>query len=329
MITIRDVARYAKVSVATVSRVINNKGSVSDSTRRKVKDAVKELDYQPNDMARTFYSGKSKMIALLVPDIQNPFFPELARGVEDGTNEAGYTFILCNTDNNIKKEENYLNVLMQKKIDGIIGVSNTSIGSTINTKNIPFIALDRQGDENVLSIIVNNREGSRQAVIYLRSLECKTIAHICGPNNEYNAKQRMKGYLDIVQDEEWFSSKYIKSGNYDFHHAFESTIELLKDYPEIDGIFAGNDLMGIGVLKAAESLGIKVPDDLSVIGFDGINLGEKTSPSLTTMAQPIYEIGEKSTELLIEQIRNPKEKFDFFIEYKVDLIKRNSTRKKI
>lgn len=327
MTTIKDVAKLAGVSTATVSRVMNGSGYVNPSTKEKVKDAIKELDYRPNDVARSLYKGRSKMIALFVPDIMNPFFPQVARAVEDVTNHHGYTFILCNTDDELEKEQTYLNALQQKSVDGIIIVSSTISEETINKIKTPIVALDRIIGSNLSSVTVNNREGARVAVRHLKSIGCRRIAHISGPEHVSNTQGRLRGYLDEVKDEDWFLSSYVVTGEYYFDKAVQVTKTLLTEHPEIDGIFVGNDLMGVGALKGAQELGINVPEDLSIIAFDGIMLGETTSPSLTTMAQPIYEIGARAAEILLEQIND----HDFQTqqeEFTVQLIERESTRKR-
>lgn len=324
MTTIRDVAKLAEVSVATVSRVINENGYVNSQTKEKVEAAIRALDYRPNDVARSLFKGKSKMIALFVPDIMNPFFPELARAVEDITNKYGYTFILCNTDNDNEKEMTYLYALSQKSIDGIILVSNTMTSDQLNKIKLPIISLDRKTNADSISITVNNQEGATQAVQFLQKQGCQRIAHIAGPENASSARYRKQGYLNVVKNEQWFSTDYIKSGNYTIEGAYKATISLLESNPNIDGIFTANDVMGVGVLRAASSLGLKVPDDLSVIGFDGIELGETTFPSLTTMAQPIYQIGKRAAEILIEKIEKPGSVIESE-EHSVQLMKREST----
>ncbi|SDQ83507.1 LacI family DNA-binding transcriptional regulator [Virgibacillus salinus] len=324
MTTIKDVAKLANVSTATVSRVLNSNGYVNSATKERVKQAIEQLNYLPNDVARSLFKGRSKMIALFVPDIMNPYFPELARAVEDVTNRYEYTFVLCNTDDDIEKELTYLSALQQKSVDGFIIVSSTISEEHISKINAPIVALDRILSSKLSSVTVNNREGARQAVQFLKSIGCKRIAHICGPEHAGNTKTRLQGYLDEVQDEDWFISSYILPGEFNFEIAKQSTMKLLKDHPEIDGIFAGNDLMGAGALSAAANLGISVPADLSVIGFDGIALGETTTPSLTTMAQPIYDIGSKAAEMLVQQIDDNQISIRSE-EFKVVLTERQST----
>src|SRR5690625_4044052 len=265
------------------------------------------------------------MIALFVPDIMNPFFPELARAVEDVTRGHGYTFILCNTDDDIHTDIAYLNALQQKSVDGMISVCSTITTSSIQKSKVPALALDRIVSSDLPSIWVNNRDGAREAVQYLQATGCKQIAHISGPEEVSNTALRMQGYLDEVKNEHWFKPSYIQQGEYNPDRAMEETKKLLTKHPEIDGIFVANDLMGVGVLKAAKALHIKVPDDLSVISFDGIALGEMITPSLTTMAQPIYDLGARAAEMLIKRIKNPNQKI-INEEIEVELIVRESTR---
>lgn len=327
MSTIRDVAKLAGVSVATVSRVINNKEYVSEDTKDKVLLSIKQLKYKPNDVARSLFKGKSKMIALLVPDIMNPFFPELARSVEDVCNMHGYTFVLCNTDNSKEKELSYLNALQQKSVDGFIIVSSTLSREYTEEVKVPIISLDRTFDNKLSTVKSNNRQGAKIATDYLKSIGCKIIAHVTGPEDASNTMERLQGYLDVVRDEDWFISDYVVTGNYNMQAAKGVITELLTAHPEIDGLFVGNDVMAVGALKAAEELEINVPQDLSIIGFDGITLGEATTPTLTTVAQPIYKMGSRAAELIIEQINNPTnpKKAE---EFPVQLIERQSTRKR-
>lgn len=327
MTTIKEVAKLAGVSTATVSRVINNNNNVNADTKKRVEDAVHRLNYHPNDVARTLYKGRSKIIALFVPDIMNPYYPELARAVEDVTNHQGYTFVLCNTDDDSLKEQAYRDALRQKNVDGIIIVSSTITETEASNMTTPTVLLDRKIAVNMGSVTVNNRAGAREATTFLKSIGCKRIAHISGPEHDNNAISRRNGYLDEMRNEKWFRSDYIISGQYSFDAGMSVTRELLTTRPEIDGLFVGNDLMGVAALKAAQELGLKVPDGLSVVGFDGIALGKTATPSLTTMAQPIYEMGVCAANMLLDQIDKGTTK-TYHEEFPVQLIERESTRKR-
>ena len=304
--TIKDVAKEAEVSVATVSRVLNNKGYVNEETRKRVTEAIAKLDYKPNAVARSLFKKQSRTIALIVPDIKNPFFPEIARAVEDVMNDKDYTLILCNSDENEEKEKKYLDMMKQKYVDGVIIVTSTLAPKHIKDNGIPIIALDRPIENNVPSVTVNNFEGARQAVQYLKAIGCQKIAHIRGPKNVMNADERYKGYLAEVGNDSWFQNDYIVDGNYNMEQTTKATKVLLEKYPNIDGIFAGNDYMAVGVVKAATQMGKRIPEDLSIIGFDGIELGRLTNPEITTMSQPIYEIGTEAARLLLDLIEGKK-----------------------
>jgi LacI family transcriptional regulator len=325
MSTIKDVAIEAKVSVATVSRVLNNNGYVKVDTRQRVLDAISKFNYIPNEVARSLFNKQSKTVALIVPDITNPFFPEVARAIEDVMSSHEYTLILCNSDEQVEKEIMYLDVMKQKYVDGIIIVTNNLTPKHIENRNIPLVALDRPISMDTPSVSVNNYQGARQAVQYLKKIGCKKIAHIRGPINIINAEQRFRGYLDEVENESWFCDELVVNGNYDVGATTKATIGLLNKHPDIDGIFAGNDYMAVGVLKAASELGISVPEDLSIMGFDGIQLCQLTSPEITTMAQPIYEIGHKAAELLLEMIEG-KNITEHHYQFQVKLMKGQSTK---
>lgn len=302
MSTIKKVAEEAKVSVATVSRVLNSTGYVNEETRKKVLKVIEELDYKPNSVARSLFKKQSMTIALIVPNITNPFFPEVARAIEDVLSSKDYTLILCNSDDNADKEKKYFEVMKQKYVDGVIVVTSTLTPQYIEEKGIPIVAVDRFIDPNIPCISVNNIEGAKRAVQYLRATGCKKIAHIRGPKHITSAEDRYVGYLSEVEDESWFQSDYVKCGNFNIEQTTAVTKKMLEENPEIDGIFAGNDLMAVGVIKAAVQLGKRIPEDVSIIGFDGINLCKMTNPEITTIAQPIYDIGSVAAQTLLDLI---------------------------
>ncbi|AJS57665.1 LacI family DNA-binding transcriptional regulator [Paenibacillus sp. IHBB 10380] len=324
MVSIKDVAKHAGVSVATVSRVLNDKGYVGEETRKRVEKSIKEFNYKPNEVARSLFKKHSNTIGLIVPDIMNPFFPELARAVEDTATKLGYNIILCNSDGNREKEQAYLDVLQQKYVNGIIVSSNTLTAGQIEKLNIPVVSIDREISKGLPTIVVENKKGSIVATRYLKSKGCRRIGHIRGTRAVVNAEERCEGYKEVVGKEPWFSESYIVNGNYDMQSSIEATIELLSLHPEIDGIFAANDIMAIGAIKAAHQLGKKVPEDIAIIGFDGISLSRATIPELTTIVQPIYELGEIATKMLVSLMeQQPLEKTYFILD--VELIERNST----
>ncbi|MCJ8008682.1 LacI family DNA-binding transcriptional regulator [Lederbergia wuyishanensis] len=324
MASIKDVAKLAGVSVATVSRVLNNKGYVGVDTREKVENAIQTLNYKPNEVARSLFKKQSKTIGLLLPSIMNPFFPELSRAVEDVAADLGYNVILCNTDGNKEKEQRYLDMLLQKYVDGIIFTTTSLDPDMLQQLQIPIVCMDRKVSTNITTVVVNNKKGAQLATQFLLDKGCKRVAHIRGPENVYTAKERLEGYLDIVKNKEWFKESYIVNGQYGMEKAIEATLELLQTNPEIDGIFAANDTTAIGAMKAAHQIGLRIPEDISIIGFDGIALSKSTIPELTTVAQPIYEIGKKAASLLVQLIDGNSIQQNLFT-LDVKLIERHST----
>ncbi len=302
MSTIRDVAKYANVSVATVSRVLNKKGYVSKEAEEVVLKAIEDLDYRPNAVARTLYNKSSRMIALITPDITNPYFPELARAIEDVSLSYGYTVVLCNTDDDEEKEQQYVSVLKQKYVDGIILITNQQFNSDLEQMNVPIVALDRILSEKFPAVVSENENGAMMATEHLIDCGCKFIAHLRGPIGLTSAEDRLKGFQKVVQDKGVAS--IVVNTDFHFEKSIEVTTRLLEDHPTIDGIFSSNDITAAGAMKAINNLGKSVPNDIQIVGFDGIPLGKMLIPSLTTIEQSIYKMGALGARLLIKQIEN-------------------------
>ena len=328
MATIRDVAAKAGVSTATVSRIINNKGQATPETIARVRAIIKELGYRPNVVARSLTSGKSNTIALLVPTINNPFFPELARGIEDVANSYGMNVFLCNTDDEREKVTNYLVSLQERYVDGVIinslNLTNEDLVE-LHSNGIPTVTLDRTfSTHEFSSITVKHRIGSQLATKHLIDIGCKRIGLIRGPEDDFTAVQRMWGYRDYVKEFDWFDQSWIALGDFSVKSGYLCMKELFQRHPDIDGVFASNDLMAIGLLKAAHEWGRKVPDELAIIGFDGIDMSQYTTPPISTIKQPIYEMGKMAMEELIRLIREPESESSK-MELDVDLILRESS----
>jgi LacI family transcriptional regulator len=330
--TIRDVARLAGVSVATVSRVINQNGYVNKETETKVKNSMELLNYRPNSLARALANKKSESIALIVPDITNPFFPELAKAIEDTARNYGYSVILTNSDLNQKKNINYLEVLINRYIDGIICTSNELSEGDINQLQklgIPIVTLDRAvNSKAVSSIQVDNYGGGVMAVKHLLSIGCRKIAHISGPFHLNTSLERYRGYVDTLEKMDMFHPSLVVEGDFTIDSGIKSAYTLLEKSPDIDGIFASNDLMAVGVLKSLIRQGKKVPDDIALIGFDGITLCTAIEPEISTIAQPIYTIGQLAVQKLINLIKKQQTNEEPTKKLEVKLLERATTLKK-
>ncbi|MDN4593984.1 LacI family DNA-binding transcriptional regulator [Polycladomyces subterraneus] len=300
MATIRDVAKRAGVSVATVSRVLNETGYVHADTKAAVIKAIKELNYKPNYVARSLYKKSSRLIGLILPDITNPFFPELARAVEDVAHQYGYTVVLCNSDGDLEKEKNYLDVLTQNHADGLIVTTNRQNNMNYIDLDIPVVALDRTLHESIPEVRADHYGGGKMATELLIQRGCTFIAHVRGPSQLGPADERCRGFVNAA--EQAGIAYHIVESQFDIPISEQTVSELLDTYPQIDGIFAGNDLIAVAAVKVALKRGISIPEELQVVGFDGIPLSACFYPAITTIVQPIYEMGKWATELLIQLI---------------------------
>lgn len=320
--TIYDVAKYAKVSVATVSRYLNNQGYVGAESRAKVERAIEALNYSPNAVARSLYKKQSKSIGFIIPDITNPFFPQLFRAVEKTLIDQGYSAVLFNSDDQLDRVSDFIETLKTGYAAGLIIVSDKIKEEHLAKLSMPIVAIDRIISDKIPSVTVNNYMNAREAVRYLVQQGCSKIAHVKGPDGVYTSEERLRGYLDETSAQGL--QQIITSGEYELTTSFQAIINLLAEHPEIDGIFAGNDIMAVGIIKALAKLEINIPDQIKVIGFDGIEWGTTITPELTTMEQPIEQIGIKSGELLLHIIEGNTEIPQHF-SFDAKLIVRDST----
>ncbi len=302
MAKIGDVAKRAGVSVGSVSRVINDHPSVSPATRERVERAVRELGYVPNAIAGSLRSRRSKMVGLIIPDVTNPFFGELALHVERSARAAGYNVILGNSDNSVDQQRYYLHALAVRRVDGIILVPANEISPSFEFA-IPVVGVDREvgGYPFVAS---DNRAGAKSAIEYLRLLGHQLIACVSGPKGLPAAQERRKGYEDvalpILRSTGADPSQYIVSADFSYDSGYAAARILLEATPRPTAIFASSDQQAIGVLRAAADLGLAAPRDLSIVGFDDIPLANLVTPRLTTVGQPVAEIGVLAMQLLLD-----------------------------
>jgi len=326
-VTIRDVAKEAGVSVATVSRFINKISYISQETEQKIQEVMKRLDYQPNEVARGLAKQKSNTIALIIPDITNPFFPELVIAIEDSAKQKGYNLILVNSHDADLKNPNFWKEFQSRYIDGFILASfdfNEEVLNSIEKLKIPFVKVDRAADfQSTDSIGVDNYQGAVMAVEHLIEIGCRKIAHISGPASFSPSIDRIRGYKDTISKIFPHQEPIIYQGDFSMEGGKQVTLRMMEEYPDIDGIFLANDMMAIGSLKALKILNIQVPADLALIGFDGIKITEMVEPELSTITQPIYNIGVAATNKLIHFIEQTTETNQYDLDLR--LIKREST----
>lgn len=307
MSNIKEVAKKAKVSTATVSHVINKTRYVSEELTERVFNAMDELDYHPNKTARSLRLGKSNTIGLIVPDISNQFYGELCKEIENIGSNNDYSVILCNTDNNPEKEKKYIDVLIQENVDGIIFIS---CGEEINhfrkirNNKIPLIIVDRIiNDMNVDMILLDNHMGGILATNHLINLGHRKIAFISGSYQSLERSRRFSGYKQALKNAEIeFDEALVFHGNYQINSGIEIAKKIVDLNPMPTAIFASNDLMAIGAMNTLKDLGVKIPEEISIVGFDNILSASTTTPSLTTINQPKRKMAAKAIELLLYRI---------------------------
>lgn len=323
MVTIRDVAKESGVSVATVSRVLNQTGYVHEDTRKKVMAAVDKLKYSPNEVARSLYKKKSKLIGLLLPDITNPFFPQLARGVEDEMQKGGYWLLFGNSDENAEKEMDYLNTFIQNNVVGIISATNNKTKTNYKDLSIPVVFLDRTSSDYP-SVYADGKEGGRIAAEEIVKRGSKRITLLKGPAHIQPAQDRFQGALEALS-QSTVDFHVMSTTSFAFEDAEKWAKELFATYPDTDGVLASNDIVATAVLHEALRLGKSIPEDLQIIGFDDIPQSSLLFPSLSTIRQPAYEMGKEAATLLVKLI-NKENVQQQHIQMPVTFIDRNTTR---
>lgn len=312
-VTIRDVAEKAGVSVSTVSRVLTSNAPVQEVTRKAVEDAINELGFRPNGLARSLRSNETKTIGLIIPDVANPFFPEVARGVEDAACKRGYSVILCNSGNDRSKETMYFQVLQERRIDGIILTGSGSLSEYAQLREMdqfPVVFLDRNAEGlDVDSVESDSYNGACQAVQHLIELGHREIAFVSGSSATSTGSRRQRGYIDTLAGHGISPPpEYIVPGDFTLEAGRFAGLTLLNGSRRPTAIFVSSDIEAIGVMMAAESLRLSIPRDLSVVGFDNTLLSTVTRPALSTVSQPKYDMGQQAVKLLIERLQKKRQK---------------------
>jgi LacI family transcriptional regulator len=307
MATIHDVARLAGVSPITVSRVINNSGYISQETRARVKAAIIELGYAPNIIARSLRSKRTNTLALVLTDITNPFFTAIARGVEDTASDAGFTVIYCNTDESVEEETKNLQLLLQKQVDGILLVPARSISRSIELikeQGTPVVILDRRVPNLDADVVrCDSVEGAYKLIKLLIDQGHRRIAVLSGPQGVSTADDRVEGYQKAMVEAEILDNGLVFYGNYTLASGYEMAKRVLSLSPQATALFAANNFIAVGALKALRDSGLTVPGDISLVAFDDLPPTWIVDPFLTVAAQPPYEMGCKATQLLLNRIR--------------------------
>ena len=307
-IKLTDVAKKAGVSPTTVSRVINNYGSLSQKTIDKVNQAMKELNYQPNSLARSLQGKNTQLIGLIFPTVSNPFYGELIDKIETKLFERGYKCIICDSANNPEKERNYINMLSANKVDGIIaGAHNLGIKEYENIE-LPIIAFDRHLADGIPIVGSDNFQGGYLATetLYLRG--AKKIGILTGSQKSNSpTNRRLNGYLTFIEEKKLAPIVFKFEQNYQSVALKNIEIKRILENEDIDALFCTDDLTALLVYNQCRELGISVPDDLKLIGYDGTKFIQNYFPYLTTLAQPMTDYADILIDLLMQRIKNAEQ----------------------
>ncbi len=313
MATIKDVALQARVSVTTVSHVVNGTRHVSAEGRARVEQAIRALGYVPSAVARSLKSNTTATLGMLIPNSSNPYFAEIVRAVEDRCFGAGYTLLLCNTDDEPHRQSVYLQVLAERRIDGLVVVStgdDDSLVRQLDGLRIPTVLVDREiADPHCDLVETAHLQGGLLAVRHLRALGHRRIACIGGTPGLTPSEQRIEGWRMALAEgdaPQTADESLLWRGGFTSQGGYEAMQALLRTAERPTAVFVCNDLMAIGALRAAHEAGVPVPEALSLVGFDDIELAAFTSPPLTTVAQPKGEIGALAVDMLLERIGGPR-----------------------
>jgi LacI family sucrose operon transcriptional repressor len=325
MATIKDVAEKAGITVTTVSRVLNNRGYISDATREKVYRIMKELDYQPNEVARSLSKNHANIIGVIVPSVMHPFFCEVVNYLEFYAAKNGYKVMLCNSNHQRDKEIEYIGMLRSNKVAGIVLCSRTEDIEEFFPENLPVVTFERMISNNISSVSCNNYQGGEFATLHLIECGCKNLLHISGIQDIHMpADARRDAFLKICAEKN-VSGKVFYTQEAQFHSLnYEDYLEkIILENRDTDGIFASSDVIAAEIIHVCAKNQIRIPQDLKLVGFDDIRLASLTTPQITTIRQPVEQMCACTIGNMIRQIDD-----DFLPSstvLSVTLVKREST----
>ncbi|NQT66562.1 MAG: LacI family DNA-binding transcriptional regulator [Actinobacteria bacterium] len=332
IVTIKDIAKQAGVSVATVSHVINKTRFVSDVLQERVKKTIEDLDYQPNTMAGSLRTRKTKVVGLIVPDNSNPLFAALSMLVEQVSSSLNYNVLLCNSSYDLKIELSCIQLIRSKRVDGLIIIPTTTNKDHINQlieNKLPVVVLHHiitgcKAD----SVVVNNFKGTYEATIHLIDLDHRHIGYIDRPVSLPHSLERLNGYRKALEERGIRQDdNVIRCNGFNYNDGSEAIEKLLKLKPDITAILAFNDTIAMGAIRTINDHGLGVPDDISVVGFDDVELCSFITPRLTTVHFPKYKMAKSAVDFLLKRMENPEIKRPIKKVLPLNLIIRESTSK--
>ena len=330
-VSLRDVAKAAKVSVGTVSNVLNRPDVVAPETLARVQATIKELGFVPNGFARHLRSGQSRTLGLIVPDVANPFFTEVARGVEDAASKRDYAVFLCNSDESATKEDRYVNVLIQQQVRGVL-ITPADMKSdrleTMRERGIAVTLLDREiKGRKQCSVSVDDVHGGQLAIEFLSGLGHTNIAWVCGPESIPQVADRGSGVAKAAKA----SGTHIETIRVPLMNATKGEeaakkILELKEMPT--AVFCANDLLALGVMRALQANKVRIPDQMSVLGYDNIEFAPSAAVPLSSISQPAYQMGVTAADLLLNECEDGENHEHQQIRFQPQLVERASTGKR-
>lgn len=325
--TLKDVADATGVTLATASRALNGAYGVHPDTRKRVLEAAAQLDYKANRFARSLVTGRSNVIGLIISDIRNSYFAEVARGAEDAAYAAGMDVLLCNSDVDSNKQMHYINSFIEKRVDGIIMNSVATLTREeqdyIAASGIPVVLLHRSADDTLFSTVcADNERGGKLMAECLLAHGHRNIVHFTGPRNHSNLATRTKGFLEGLRQAGKVEASVIH-GLHTLEGGYQMAKSLLRTHSKVTAISTANDTVAFGVIKAAMEIGIRIPEDISLIGFDDVELAALVHPPLTTVRQPKYEMGAAALEIVVK-LANGKHRVPEHRVLGVELLERAS-----
>lgn len=327
MTSIREVAKKAGVSPSTVSRVMNGTANVDEQKRHRVLRAIEETGFQPNELARALFKKSSRIIGIIVPNIENPFFSEIAKAVEEEAYRNGFKMLLCNSNNDSEKERLNIQMLNQMKADGIIIMSNgDATGDYIADSSVPVVVVDRKmkGGYEIANIESDHYNGGKLAMEHLIACGCRNIVCMKGPQDVSSGKLRYQGYRDVCR-KYGVREQAVECG-YSYESGLEAIEEILSRYPGVDGIVASNDMTAIASYKVLHGRQIRVPEDIQLIGFDNVRFSSLFTPEFTTVTQSITQMGTLAAQIIVKNSNG--EAFERENIFEVSLVERQTTKKR-
>ena len=334
-VKLKDIARECGLDVATVSRALCDAYGVRQSTRERVLAAASRLNYRPNRLAKSLVTGKSGTLAMIISDIRNPFFAEMARGAEDAAFQAGYELVLCNSDLDSSKQVRYVHSLLEKRVDGV--VMNLVVGLShveqedLSQSDVPIVLLNRPSPSARIrgfsTVLADNYAGGFMAGEYLVSLGHRVVGHLTGSIHHSNLRERTKGFRKALEETTAQITSVIIHGRHNSEGGYRMMKKMLHDRPDLTAVFAANDAMAFGAIRAIFESGLHVPEDISVVGFDNVEMAGIVRPPLTTIHQPKYEMGQAAVEILLRHAKQSEALTPEHRLMEVKLVKRKSCRR--